>query len=132
MKIHHLATIGNGVHVAESRIEGAGNGLFVSKFFKRGDFITLYDGETVTRKEAWQRPCLTHMAGREGVIVDGLKEPIVGKGGGSFANGTRLSRDANAQIVAQLGNLVIRAKEDIQANSEILVHYGRRGYDLAM
>tara|TARA_B110001450_G_scaffold202089_1_gene191267 strand:+ start:346 stop:744 length:399 start_codon:yes stop_codon:yes gene_type:complete len=132
MKIYDLSTIDNGVRVAESRIKGAGYGLFASKFYRRADYITLYDGEIVSRKEAWQRPCLTHMAGREGVIVDGLKEPIIGRGGGSFANGSRLCRDANAQIVAWLGYLVLRAKEDIQPHSEIILHYGRRGFDLAM
>jgi hypothetical protein len=127
-----LSTIKNGVHVTESLIKGAGNGLFASKFYKRGDYITLYDGEIVSRKEAWHRPCLTHMAGREGVIVDGLKEPIVGRGGGSFANGSKLCRETNAEIVACLGCLVLRAKEDIESHSEIIVHYGRRGFDLAM
>lgn len=127
-----LSTINDGVHVSESRIEGAGNGLFASKWYKRGDYITQYDGEIVTKKEALLRPCLTHMAGREGVIVDGLKDPILGRGGGSFANGSRLSRGANAEIVSCLGYLVVRAKEDIPSGSEIIVCYGRRGFDLAM
>ena len=132
MKINALSTVENGVYVANSRIECAGNGLFASKYFKRGEYITLYDGETLTKKQAWKRPCLTHMAGREGVIVDGLKQPIVGRGGGSFANGSQLYHDSNAKIVAWLGYLVLRAKTNIEPDNEIIVHYGRRGFLLAM
>lgn len=132
MHIDTLSTIANGVYVAKSCIECAGNGLFASKSFKRGEYITLYDGETLTKQEACKRSCLTHMAGREGIVVDGLKQPIIGRGGGSFANGSPLLCHANAHIVAWLGYLVLRAKTDIEPHSEIVVHYGRRGFKLAM
>ena len=131
MRVHALATVGHGVEVALSTIPNAGRGLFASEAFGRGAYITLYDGETITRKEALKRR-LTHMAGREGVVVDGLKEPIRGRGGGSFANGTALTRDANASIVAWLGLLVLRARRDIAAGEEILVSYGRRGFAIAV
>jgi hypothetical protein len=132
MRVDKLATIDNGVRVAPSRIPEAGNGLFAAATFSRNSYITLYDGETLTAKEAWSRPLLTHMAGREGVVVDGIKRPISGRGGGSFANASRLSRDANAEIVAWLGLLVLRAKRTILDGEEIFVHYGRRGFALAM
>ena len=126
-----LSTIDNGIVVKPSNIENAGMGLFAQRDFKRGEYITLYDGEIVTRKEAWTRQALTHMASREGIVVDGLKVPLVGRGGGSFANSALSSGCANAEIVANLGRLIVRAKKDIAFDDEILVFYGRRGFTIA-
>lgn len=131
MKLDSLATIGGGVEVKPSTISGAGNGLFAKRRFRRGEYITLYEGELLTRRVAKLRPILTHMASREGIVIDGLKEPIRGRGGGSFANGARRVCDTNAQICAYLGLLVLRARADIGIDSEIIVCYGRRGFDIA-
>lgn len=46
------ATIGDGVEVRASSIEQAGNGLFASRAFARGDFITEYDGREISHTEA--------------------------------------------------------------------------------
>ena len=126
-----LATINNGVLILPSLIPDAGMGLFAQRTFRKGEYITLYDGEVVTRDEANRRRH-THMAAREGIIVDGLKTQIEGRGGGSFANGTRLEKESNASIVCQLANLIIKAKRDIESGEEIIVCYGRRGFWRAM
>lgn len=126
-----LSTVGDGVFVQPSKIPKAGNGLYVSRPFKKGEYITLYDGETITRREAWSRSVLSHMATREGVTVDGLKDPIWGRGGGSFANASLLKSGANAELVAWLGLIVVRAVRPIDAWEEVLVYYGRRGFLLS-
>ena len=47
-----LATIGAGVEVRASTILAAGNGLFASRPFERGDLITEYDGRHISHAEA--------------------------------------------------------------------------------
>ena len=131
MKLDSLSSIGDGLYVSKSTIQNSGNGLFSSKTFRKGSYITLYDGENITRKEALSRTVLTHMASREGVIIDGLKFPVFGRGGGSFCNATIRQKDANAEIVGWLGLILIRAKKCILSNDEILVYYGRRGFKIA-
>tara|TARA_B100001741_G_scaffold313371_1_gene319292 strand:- start:2917 stop:3312 length:396 start_codon:yes stop_codon:yes gene_type:complete len=118
-----LSSIGNGVYVKNSQIPHAGYGLYAQKMFYRGDFITLYDGEILSRREAWDRKVLTHMCTREGVYVDGLKTPSMGRGGGSFANSSAFKKDANAAIVANLGNVMLQSLKLINPDDEILVFY---------
>lgn len=127
----NVAVIGNGVHVSASGIPDAGFGLFASRRFKRGEWITLYDGEVVTRKEAWRRDVRSHIASRDGTIVDGIKTPRVGRGGGSFANCSLNAKSANAVICAWLGLLFVKAVCAIETNQEITVYYGRRGLALS-
>lgn len=131
MKLESLPTIDNGIEVKPSTISGAGNGLFAKRIFRRGEYITLYEGELLTRHAAKLRPVLTHMASREGIVIDGLKLPIRGRGGGSFANGAKHVYETNAYICAYLGILVLRARLDIEIDTEIIVCYGRRGFDIA-
>lgn len=126
------ASIDDGVMTSASRIPGAGLGLYAERPFVRGEYVTLYEGELISRAEAEARPCRTHIAAREGVIVDGIKSPARGRGGGSFANGSRLEKEANASIVARLGLLYLRAKRRIEPGEEIIACYGRRGFELAM
>lgn len=124
-------TIGDTVYVSDSRIPNAGLGLFAMKPFAKNAVITSYDGESITYKEARNRPVQTHMASREGIFIDGLKIPREKAGGGSFANGSVLRKHANATIVAQLGNLMVRADRNIAHDEEIIIHYGRRGFEVA-
>ena len=128
--LNTLSTINNGVYIKQSNIENAGYGLFAQRNFEKNQHITLYDGEVLTKKEAGTRE-LSHMASREGVVVDGLKKPIQGRGGGSFCNSASYQKYANAEIVAWLGYLIIKSKKYICKDEEILVFYGRRGFKLA-
>jgi len=46
------SVIGAGVDVKTSKIPGAGNGLFASKIFVKGDMVTAFNGVTISTKEA--------------------------------------------------------------------------------
>lgn len=129
--LNDLCTINDGVYVKPSDIKDAGYGLFAGKNFTSKAYITLYDGDILSRKEAWCRSKLSHMASREGIFVDGLKVPEIGRGGGSFANSASFQKYANAEIVCWLGFLVIRSRKPIRQDEEILVFYGRRGFQLS-
>ena len=131
MILDQLCTIGNGVEVRQSGIPNAGFGLFACKDFQKNEYITLYDGETMTRATAWKQKCVSHMATKEGITVDGLKVPIIGRGGGSFANSSMSVRTANAEICAWLGYLLIKSKQSIMKGEEIKVFYGRRGFQIS-
>ena len=120
-----LCVIGNGVYVKESQIFDAGYGLYADKMFCRGGYITLYDGVVLSRQQAWNTKILTHMCTREGVYIDGIKTPTRGKGGGSFANSAAFKKDANAEIVANLGNIMLRCVKTIHPDDEILVFYNQ-------
>jgi hypothetical protein len=70
----------------------AGNGLFAHKCkIPRGVRLTRYDGAVIQgRDAARQLGVQTHVAtatgGRGEIFIDGIKEPVVDKGGASFAN----------------------------------------------
>ncbi len=66
------------------------------------------------------------MCTREGVTVDGLKTPIPGRGGGSFSNTSIFKKKANAEIIGNLGNIMLRALIDININDEIFVFYTQK------
>lgn len=125
-----LATINDGIIVKTSEIPNAGLGLFAERVFKKNEWITIYDGESITRNEAYKRN-VSHMASRDGVIIDGLKSPIQGRGGGSFSNCSHRQNTSNATIIAWLGILLLKATKNIDVNSEILVYYGKRGFILS-
>lgn len=128
---NELSTVGKGVYVKESTLLNAGLGLFAEKDFHKGDWITIYDGQNITRENAKKILLPSHVAARDGVLVDGLKEPIIGRGGGSFSNSSTLKKYSNAEIEAWLGVLLIRATMLIPKNSEIFVYYGKRGFLLS-
>ena len=88
-----LATIGDGVDVRDSTVEGAGGGLFACRRFSKGAFITEYEGERFVVGEerdgqvAYSGMCnsakyaaagctvQTHVIAVGGVYVDGIREP---------------------------------------------------------
>ena len=133
------ATIGHGLIVSTSNIPGAGRGLFAAMDFIKGDVITIYDGEHIDKGEACRRKVKTHMASIcSQCVIDGLKEPIHGRGGGSFVNDpqTRMMRNAEFRRVDEgykcnYGvNLV--AIRPIFSGDEIYASYGSRGFAYAM
>jgi hypothetical protein len=91
-------TYGNGVTTRPSQIAGAGQGLFVTKQVLKGDAITEYDGHLISDAEArirMQRGEDTHfmsMRDGSGLVISGLKQPVVGRGAASFINDPRGSR----------------------------------------
>lgn len=128
----NLAMINDGVIVKKSDIPNSGLGLFANRFFKKNEWITIYDGESITRTQAKCKKNVSHIASRDGVIVDGLKLPLDGRGGGSFSNCSKTQSMSNAIITSYLGILLLKATKDIEVDSEILVYYGRRGFLLSI
>lgn len=130
-----LASIGDGVDVRASAIPGAGLGLFATRGFARGDFITWMDGEEISRAEAQARA----RAGRASHIrslifgfsaLDGIREPVAGAGGVSFANHPPAGTKPNSVFVNREDHtgvavrVYLRALVDVAPGEEILVSYG--------
>ena len=88
------ATVGNGVSVRQSKIRGAGNGLFATMGFAQSDVVTQYAGQHLSRTQADAVTNRSHMVSKGGgaaTFVNGLKTPVNGRGGASFANDPRTS-----------------------------------------
>jgi len=138
--IASLPVVGGGVEVRPSRIAGAGNGLFASRAFAKGDVVTFVDGPVVSDSEVRKRdkrdPSLnTHVVTLMShfLVVDALRSPQEGRGGGSFANDPLHDRKlSNVQFeVCDCRDperfnkvVVLRALRDIEQGEEILVSYG--------
>lgn len=134
-----IATVGCGLSVRMSLIPNAGAGLFAEQCFRRGCLITEYVGsqsliwKEQARREAQQDPArASHWRGLDsGWVIDGLRIPVIGMGGGSFANDGRSNQANNARYVELLAangvdsRVFLRATRDIRAGEEILVSYGR-------
>ncbi len=108
-----LSVVGDGrIEIRESTIQGAGLGLFARTTFRRGDPITEYYGQIITREEALERRARgqdSHIRSHIGIewSIDGQftrrGEPITdarveleGRGAGALANDK--ARGANAEI----------------------------------
>jgi len=75
----------------------------------------------------------THLASRGHLIIDGLKHPVAGQGGGSLANH---STDCTTELIrtqdpSGKAALALRATKGIKAGDEITLNYGL-GLDVAM
>ena len=127
-------TIGNGVKVGDSKIEGAGRGLFVSRAICKGTLFTEFAGKRLVDKFAAARCAVqTHIlhmsAAREGqlgsdIYIDGERKPIIGHGGGSFVNHQRFKKDCNAEFALWNDKVYLRATRDIILEEEVYVHCG--------
>ncbi|AMO57687.1 hypothetical protein GZ77_13800 [Endozoicomonas montiporae] len=127
--------LGSGVFTAPS-VTGGGLGLFAGKAFKKGEFITFYDGEremvdAKRRSELLsQLKFWSHIARLDRYeIIHGLTTPVSGKGAGSFANhgfGGHLSPNAKYCVLEKgaLKKLCLQALTDIEKGDEIFTDYG--------
>lgn len=133
------ATIGDGLEVRASTIAGAGNGLFADRDFVRNEIVTKYDGPiamvpaTLPPKEEmshWASLIPRHW------VVQGLRSPIAGRGGGSFIN--HVASRANTEFVKnnQAGHafygIYIKARRAIKKGEEIFLTYGRKNNAAAL
>lgn len=130
-----LASIGDGVEVRESTIPGAGYGLFAARAFARNEFITWMDGEEISRTEALARARAGRASHMRTLVygfsaLDGIREPVAGAGGVSFANhppsGTKpsavfVNKEDHTGVAMQI---FLRATRDIATGEEIFVSYG--------
>jgi hypothetical protein len=145
-----VAVVDDGVEVKQSAF---GLGLFSTRTFQRLDLITEYAGPLITSTEAKQ--CRergdgsdSHFRGLSGMhtVIAGLRRPVAGLGGASFANHRDGGSEWNADfrfvpVVREpllsrcyqrrgrhdLGRIFLRARRVIPAGEEICAHYGR-GY----
>ena len=129
-----VATINNGVIVVKSTITNAGLGLFAQRPFTNKWLITEYSGKRLSDKFAAARcypqthlhHCCPTSHGHRGndIYIDGLRTPIDGMGGGSFANHQPSKRNCNAEFALIRNRVYLRAKQDIATGDEIFVHCG--------
>ncbi len=136
-----VGVLGDGVELRPSGIPRAGRGLFATRAFPRGAFITRYDGELITRDVANRRReqgLDTHIRTlHEGsyFVIDGLRSDSAGMGGGAFANDSRDPKTTNAKWWTGPKNpanplmtfVYLQAARDIRPGEEIFVSYGK-GY----
>jgi len=128
--------IGYQVEVKPSQIKHAGLGLYSKIVFRKGQAITEYDGKIIDwdqAKELREKKQATHVRTlvSQFYCIDGLKKPLVGRGGGSFCNDSRGSGFANNATFKKKydsggirDQVFIVAKRDIEPGEEIFVSYG--------
>ena len=100
--------------------------------YKKGDLLTKYDGVDCSRAQVCSIFPQTHINQTEGLYVDGLRTPVVGRGVGSFVNH---SVNANAKCVRMEGAVVIVATKGIKVGAEVTINYGTKeceSYKVAM
>jgi len=131
-----LASVGDGLAVRASTIPGAGDGLFATRVFERGELITWMEGEEVGREEAVRRRdaglgshLRTLVFGFSALDARQLK-PAHGVGAVSWANhppaGVRpkaafLNREDDTGVQV---HVFLKAVDRIEAGEEIFVSYG--------
>ena len=127
------ATVDNGLLVRPSTIEGAGSGLFADRDFARHEIITKYEGPiAMVPKTRPPKHEMSHWASLipSQWVVQGLRAPVTGKGGGSFIN--HVASRANAEFVKnneaghRFYGVYIKARRPIKKGEEIFLTYGRR------
>jgi len=128
----HAPTVGHGVSVRASLVPGAGRGLFVDRAFGRGAVLTEYAGARITRAQADRRraadpAAASHMrrTGDQRWVIDGLRVPVVGEGGASFANQAPGHRSENNAVFRNIGDRVyLIATKPLARNQEVFTWYG--------
>jgi hypothetical protein len=129
-----VATIRDGVQVRQLHTPGAGRGLFADRDFAKNTLVTEYSGEILADEfAAAECTVQTHIlyvnADRHGQLGSSLyisddREPIPGRGGGSFANHQDHTKDCSTKFVLVDGKAYLIATRDIAAHEEILVNCG--------
>lgn len=120
-----LSTVSFGVLV--ERAPHLGWALKAQRLFPKNSYITQYEGSVITKNETLQDggdSDRTHYFGLGStLVIDGLKDPVRGRGGGSFANHS----DQPNAVYFKLGGVVyLRAKSEILPGQWITVSYGDR------
>lgn len=133
-----VGTIGNGVTVKPSLLPHAGNGLFTLRRFLKNELITEYCGKRISWEEACQLRCLgkhSHIRKITALheAIDGLREPVLGQGGASFANDD--PDKINAVFTGRFDHgtamerVYLKATRDLEADEEVYVSYGEDYWD---
>jgi hypothetical protein len=150
-----ISGVGTGVDVRVSSIEGAGMGLFATRDFPKGAYITEYQGAVAARHlidkiklSPWHygyRSAIdvyTHACAiwYLGPVILGLRPKdlylVRAKclGGASFCNEGREKRQRNATLRTELlpQRIFLKATRKILAGEEIFCYYGRGYWDRLM
>ena len=147
----HAPCVGSGVEIAPSLIssDGSGCGLFTTRPFRKGSFVTWYDGVLLwaTRlldKKRGEYHHKTHWRAVQGMdmVIQGLRSEgdglLTGRGGGSIINHNlqrQNCRLANSKhridmwcesdhLMYNVVAVVVEATRDIAANEELYCDYG--------
>jgi SET domain-containing protein len=123
------STIGNGVAVKKSTIAGGGLGLFATRPFLQGDIVTGYAGRELTRAEADRmrradpaKASHIRKTGDQRYVIDGIRRPQDGRGGGSFTNH---SDEPNCRFQNIGAKVYLVARTNIHKGEEMFINYGR-------
>lgn len=131
-----MLKIGEGLYVKKSTLPEAGLGLFVSSPIRKNQMFTRYEGKLIDNKEALQLrqqnkashiKTLAHGFNH----IDGIQVPLIGCGGGSFANDGRNKKINNATYIRIFNKkeakdeIYLKALRDIQIDEEVFVSYGK-------
>jgi hypothetical protein len=114
----------SGTRIGKSTVPGAGQGLFVTRAFKRNQTIARYTGDLVETKEPGQGGPY-YLEIKDGLSVDAARTNAAD---GRWANAPRGSRrKANARLTSNPGTLSGRivANGLIKPGEEVFVGYGR-------
>jgi SET domain-containing protein len=128
-----MALLDKQLYVKQSGIPGSGKGLFTKKFIPKGTRIVEYKGRATTWKE------VKHDDGANGYIYYINKNHVLDahtfkKALGRYANDAKglqkiKGMSNNSAYVEENYRVFIEATNDIPANSEILVSYGKEYWD---
>eukprot|EP00471_Norrisiella_sphaerica_P013653 CAMPEP_0184502830 /NCGR_PEP_ID=MMETSP0113_2-20130426/51318_1 /TAXON_ID=91329 /ORGANISM="Norrisiella sphaerica, Strain BC52" /LENGTH=459 /DNA_ID=CAMNT_0026892183 /DNA_START=96 /DNA_END=1475 /DNA_ORIENTATION=+ len=131
-------TLGFGVDVRPTTIPGAlrrNRGLFSTINIGKNELITEYSGTPINRARAMQLRAqgkATHVKGLNyDRFLDGNRWPQIGQGAAQMANDGKGFTKNNAKFVVKFDSSIgrdrcfLKALEDIKANEEIFVSYGR-------
>lgn len=118
-----LAFVGDGLRV--ERAPGLGWAVKAHRAFHKNQFITQYEGTLLTKTEASKIPQQhqTHFMSYNNQVIDGLKEPIPGRGAGSFVNH---SSTPNCRYSKEINGVFIVANRNIREGEWLTVDYGRQ------
>ena len=119
-----LATHGSGVSV--ERGNQFGWGLVSKRNFVKNSYITQYEGMVLCLSETscMDDSAKTHFFGiGNQFVIDGLKEPLIGRGAASFANH---STSPNSRFFKSESGVFLRALRAILCDQWITVSYGSK------
>jgi hypothetical protein len=123
------------VTLKPSSVVGGGNGVFTTSLgsYRKGDFITQYVGTLLSKEQVLENqhnPEYTLLCSSFSLpYLNGINQPIVGKGIGSFINRRNEENSANAKFVYRFAKTAeesvwIVAEKDIKSGEEIFISYG--------
>ena len=127
-RVHSTAVLG--LEVKESLIAGAGDGLFATRRFERGDVVCEYGPGTVMTSEAFRLSPSAYGCRLWRGVLDCRRTD---QGFGRYCCAANQARQVNAQLIAESklvkrgsgSRVYVQALKTIEPGSEIYVKYGK-------